>query len=237
MLSGFGQTICNLWRQPDQGIWEMRDIPRHHTHSKVMAWAALDRIIALQEQGHLNIDKHCYLKEKQEIRDAIERHAFNWEYNSYVDVFDGTNADASLLIMPRVGYIAADHPQMVSTFQRIDKELGQQALIYRYRPATDNIPGKEGAFGICGFWAVDYLARAGRIDEARQRFEKLLSYANDVGLYSEEINPHTGEMLGNFPQAFTHIGLITAATTLAKMEQHYKQEAMNYEFKHQRYAY
>lgn len=214
LLAGFGNVVCDSWRQADQGIWELRGAARQHTFSKFMCWVALDCLLALHQQGRLHVDVSRFQRERAAIRAVIEGQAFDPRVNSYVDVLGGREADASLLLMGCFGYQPADHPRMTGTFDFIDRQLGRGPLVYRYRPGSDGLPGDEGAFGICGFWAVDLLARAGRIHEARARFEHLLAYANDLGLFAEEIDPRSGAALGNFPQAFTHVGLINAAQSL-----------------------
>jgi GH15 family glucan-1,4-alpha-glucosidase len=213
-IAGFGRTVCRLWREPDEGIWERRSGRAHHTHSKIMCWLALDRLLDLAERGHVNVPTERFRRERDAIEEAIEQSGFNPRLGAYTAIFDGDTPDASLLLAARCGYRPANHPRMQGTYALIERTLANGALLYRYPPGTDGLPGTEGAFGIAGFWAVEYLALAGRIDEGRARFEKLLAYANDVGLYAEETSPTSGEPLGNFPQAFTHVGLITAANAL-----------------------
>ncbi len=220
LLAGFGRVVCKDWRLVDHGIWEFRDAGCHHTYSKLMCWAALDRLIALHERGHIRAPVARFRRERQAIHEAIETRGFSREIGSYVSVFDGTEIDASLLLMAQYGYKPAGDPRMRATFERIDRELGHAGFVYRYRDGYDDfLPPGEGAFVISSFWAADYLARLGDIAGARRRFENLLAHANDVGLYAEEIDPGTGEALGNFPQAFSHVGLICAAMALAKLEQ------------------
>ncbi len=215
-LAGFGRTVMRRWREPDEGIWEFRGPRRHNTHSKMLCWVALDCLIRLHEMGQLRLPVEACKSERHAIRMAIERHGYNEQLDSYVGAFDGTEPDASLLLMPCYGYRSASDPRMLSTFKFIDRELGHDGLLYRYRPGSDGLPGAEGAFGICSFWGVDFLARTGAVAEAAERFRHLLSFANDVGLFAEEIDPSTGTALGNFPQAFTHVGLINAACMLAR---------------------
>lgn len=215
MLVRLGKTVCREWRQADHGIWEIRSEERHHTHSKVTCWAALDCLLQLAEQDVLSVPGPLFRRERDAIRDAIEADGFNHDINSYSGVFNSRMADASLLLIPRFRYLKGNDPRMIGTLKYLDQKLGSGALMYRYRHGFDRLPGSEQPFGICSFWAVEALARAGRTDEARARFEQLLSYANDVGLYGEEIDAVTGEAIGNFPQAFTHVGLIDAALSLA----------------------
>lgn len=218
LLRGFGLYVCRHWKEPDEGIWEIRGPRRQHTYSKLMCWVALDCLLKLNQRGALRIPEKRFRKERDAIRDAIESRGFNRELNSYVAVFEGSDPDASLLLMARYGYLDGRHPRMQGTYEYIERTLGcRNGLLYRYRRGTDGLPGAEGAFGLASFWAVDYLARCGRMDEAKQRFDSLMAYANDVGLFSEEIDAETGAALGNFPQAFTHVGVITSALTLTEM--------------------
>ena len=216
LLQGFGATACRYWREPDHGIWEIRGARRHYTFSKVMCWAALDSLIKLQECGTLRIDTDPFRRERDAIRDAIETRGFNAALNSYVSEFDGDQVDASLLLMGCLGYREPSHPRMRATVDRIRERLGRDGLLYRYEFGADGIPAREGAFGICSFWAVDNLARRGDLQAGQDTFEQVLSCANDVGLFAEEIEVETGAALGNFPQAFTHVGLINAVMALAE---------------------
>jgi GH15 family glucan-1,4-alpha-glucosidase len=215
MLTGLGHTICSRWHEPDHGIWESRQQGTHNTYSKVMCWVGLDHLLRLHQQGCLSVPAAKMQREREAIRDAIETKGFNPALNSYTTAFGVDDVDASLLLLPRWGYIPADHPRMLGTFARIEQELGHDALVFRFREGFDGLPAGEGAFGIASFWAVEYLVQRGDRDAATQRFEKLLDYANDLGLYAEEIDPQTGAALGNFPQAFTHVGLINAALALS----------------------
>ncbi|MFW6197581.1 MAG: glycoside hydrolase family 15 protein [Myxococcota bacterium] len=215
MIEGFGRVVCDRWRLPDEGIWEMRSERVRHTYSNVMCWVALDRLIRLAEEGHCDVPVGELRSTCRQIRDEVEAHGFNEQLGSYVASFDGDRLDASLLLLPLYGYCDAGAPRMRATYETVRERLGVGPLLYRYESGIDDgLPGAEGAFGICGFWAVEYLAAAGRVDEARSLFESLLAYATDAGLYAEEIDPDTGEPLGNFPQAFTHVGLINAALGL-----------------------
>ena len=219
MLTGLGQTVCERWREPDEGIWEGRGGRFQHTHSKVLCWVALDRLIGMHAAGTLDLSDKLlatFRANRDELRAEIETHGYNETIGSYTRVFDGDDLDASLLTLPLYNYIDATHPRMRSTCQRIHEQLAHGSLVYRYQEGTnDGLPAGEGAFGICSFWAVECQALGGSVTEARRAFEQLLVYANDVGLYPEEIEPETGAALGNFPQAFTHVGLINAALTLA----------------------
>ncbi len=216
MLAAVGDYVCRHWRDPDDGIWEPRSGRRQHTHSKVLCWAALDRLVGLHDRGHLVRARADDLaRERAALREAIERAGYAEALRSYTQVFGGTEVDAALLQLPWYGYLPASAPRMRSTFARIERDLGARCgLLYRYRPQD---PGwREGAFGICGFWAAEYLALGGgSAEEAESRIAAQLGYANDVGLFAEEVDPGTGDALGNFPQAFTHIGLVNACLSLA----------------------
>lgn len=217
LLNVLGETVCRRWREPDEGIWEGRDGRFHHTHSKALCWTALDRLIAMHEAGLLEADVPRFRSVRDEIREEIEAHGYNEELGSYTRTLGGSDLDASLLTLPLYGYADAASPRMRSTVRRIIDVLGVDGLVYRYDHSTpDGLPPGEGAFGICSFWAVECLALAGEVDEAAAAFERLLAFENDVGLFGEEIDPATGVALGNFPQAFTHIGLINAALAIER---------------------
>ena len=217
MLNGLGQTVCKRWREPDEGIWEERSGRFHHIHSKVLCWVALDRLVKIHEAGYVELSVDLFREERDAIREEIETRGYNERIGSYTRTFDGDEMDASLLTLPLYGYVEGAHPRMRSTCARIHEKLARGGLVYRYEAKTDDgLPPGEGAFGICSFWAVECVARGGNLGAATRAFERLLSYANDVGLFAEEVDPDTGAALGNFPQAFTHIGLINAAITLAE---------------------
>lgn len=213
LLVGFGRAVCRRWREPDEGIWEIRAGRRQHTYSKAMCWVALDRLLRMQRHGRLHAPIAEFTRTKEEIRAAIEAHGYNEEIGSYVSSFDGEDLDASLLLLALYGYAPADSARMRSTCARVRERLGAGGLLYRYRTA-DGLAGGEGAFGICSFWCAECMAITGDLEAAIDVFEGVLAYANDVGLFSEEYDPGTGAALGNFPQAFTHLGLIHAAIEL-----------------------
>jgi GH15 family glucan-1,4-alpha-glucosidase len=215
LLIGFGRTVCEQWRGPDSGIWEIRGPKRHYTFSKVMCWTALDCLIKLHERGCLSINVETFRRERNEIGNVIETRGFNQALESYVSELDGDRVDAALLLMACLDYKSPDQARMRSTFARIQERLGHNGLLYRYEEGVDSLPSREGAFGICSFWAIDNLARRGDVSAADRAFQHILSFSNDVGLFGEEIDPTTGEALGNFPQAFTHVGLINGAMALA----------------------
>jgi GH15 family glucan-1,4-alpha-glucosidase len=216
LLRGLGSYVCRVWRNPDEGFWEFRSGPRENTYSRVLCWTALDRLLQLHDRGLLpEAPVREFEAHRAQIRHEIEERAWNRSLQHYVAELDGEALDASLLLLPWYGFEEAGSERMKRTYARIRERLGAaDALLYRYR--TGDSPG-EGAFGICGFWAVEYLAMGGgSLEEAKEMFERLCAYANDLGLFAEEIDPDTGDLLGNFPQAFTHIGLINAALSLAR---------------------
>src|SRR5690349_678079 len=216
LLRELGEYVCRHWAQPDEGIWEPRSGRVDHTHSRVLCWAALDRLLQLHDQGHLRrAPAALFRKNREAIRRQVESRAWNPALGSYVAWLDGDDVDANLLLLAWYGFEKAESARMRGTYRLVRERLGAgEALLYRYR--TGDSPG-EGAFGVCGFWAAEYLAMGGgTAHEAGELFERLCDYANDVGLFAEEIDPPTGAALGNFPQAFTHVGLISAALTLAK---------------------
>ena len=220
LLVGFGRTVLECWRQPDAGIWEIRSGPRHNTYSKLMCWTALDRLLSLDKRIGLGLDRAMYQHELECIRADIDQHAYDAARNAYVGYYGGHEPDASLLLMARYGFLAADDPRMIGTCRLIESELGVDGLLYRYPPGTayDGVEGGENLFGICSFWLVDYLARLGDVARAEALFNRLLVLANDLGLYAEEFEVQSKVPLGNFPQAFTHVGLITAALSLQQAQ-------------------
>lgn len=216
LLAGFAGVVCDIWREPDHGIWEIRLPPRHNTHSKVMCWTALDRALMLHRDYGLPIDATRIGSEREAIRADIEAHGYCEAVGSYVGYYGSEAADASVLLMPRLGYIDANDPRMRSTVDYVMRRLTVDGLLHRYPPgdAYDGVAGPDHLFVICSFWCVDCLARQGRIDEAQAMYERLLRLRNHVGLYAEEFHVHDGRPMGNFPQAFSHVGCITAALSL-----------------------
>jgi GH15 family glucan-1,4-alpha-glucosidase len=204
VLQRLADVVTKRWREPDDGIWEKRGGRRQHIHSKIMAWSALDCAERLTGKAW---------PAKNEILDYVLTEGFDRNLNSFVAVAGETDVDASLLYAARVGIVKADDPRMLGTIDAIRARLGRGELLYRYdtRSEDDGLPPGEGAFLACSMWLVEALAIANRRAEAEEIFEKVLRRANDVGLFSEEIDPDTGELLGNFPQALTHIGLMNAA--------------------------
>jgi GH15 family glucan-1,4-alpha-glucosidase len=214
MLCAFGEYVCRNWQQPDEGIWEPRSGRGNNTHSRVLCWTALDRLLELHAKGHIErAPVALFERDRAALRSDVEEHAWNPGLGSYASRLGGSELDAALLLIPWYGFQGAGSERMRATYRAIREQLGaRDGLLYRYR--SDDSPG-EGAFGICSFWGAEVLALgAGSADEARGTFERLCGFANDVGLFGEEIDPDTGEALGNFPQAFTHVGLINAALSL-----------------------
>lgn len=218
LLRSFGDQVCRCWKEPDHGIWEVRGRRRQHTFSKVMCWVALDRLIYLHQKHALRINANRIAEQRNAIHDAIETQAWNPSLKAYAGEFGGDWLDAALLLMPRFGYIDANHPRMRSTLRAIDQHLDQNGLLRRFAIHPQEPRTPEGAFTICNFWRIDCLVRQGDLGRARVLFERILHTVNDVGLLSEEIDPDTDQLLGNFPQALSHIGLISAAQALRAAE-------------------
>jgi len=205
------------WSEPDHGLWEVRGDPRHFTHSRLMAWVAFDRAVKCVEQWTFGGPVDRWRELRQEIRVEIEQHGFDPDRNTFTQSYGAKALDASLLLIPQVGFLPPTEDRVLGTIDAIQRELSvDDNLIRRYDTdeADDGVPGGEGAFLLCSFWMVDALAMAGRCDEARRRFEYLLGLRNDVGLLSEQYDPVSKRMLGNFPQAFSHLGLIDSAYNL-----------------------
>jgi GH15 family glucan-1,4-alpha-glucosidase len=209
------EWVCEHWDEADEGIWETRGGRKRFTHSRLMSWVAIERAIRIARQRGLPADLVHWLSVRDRIYRQIMAHAWRPERKAFVQHYDTDVLDASVLLMPLVKFIAPSDPRWLSTLDAIKEELVSDSLVYRYNPVAspDGLEGEEGTFSICTFWYVEALARAGRPDEAQLIFEKMLTYANHLGLYAEEIGP-SGEALGNFPQAFTHLALISAAFNL-----------------------
>jgi GH15 family glucan-1,4-alpha-glucosidase len=203
------------WSETDAGMWEMRGEPRHHLSSKVLCWVALDRAVKLAPAlgEHARTDE--WTKARDEVRAAILERGWSERAQAYAQSFDSDELDAAQLLMPIVGFLPATDERMRSTIEAIARDLTEDGLVLRYRNEeglnADGLTGEEGTFVICSFWLVSCLAQAGEVERAERLFDQLAGYANDLGLLAEEIDTSSGEQLGNFPQAFSHIGLITAA--------------------------
>jgi GH15 family glucan-1,4-alpha-glucosidase len=226
LLRRLTEIVCERWQEPDAGIWEKRGGPRQHVHGKVMAWSALDSAQRIAKRCHIDLDAARLEQAKAAIKEAVLTRGFNAKRNSFTGIFDETEVDASLLFIARVGLIDAADPRMIGTIDAIRADLGHDGLLYRYdsRETDDGLPSGEGAFLACSFWLVEALALAGRVDEARALFDDVASRGNDVSLFSEEIDVQSGELLGNFPQALTHIALLNAALCLDQSEKKGKAE-------------
>jgi len=207
--------VCDNWDQPEEGIWETRGGRKRFTYGLVQCWVALDRMVRLAREHGRPADLERWITQRDRIYERVMERGWNAERQAFTQHDETDVLDASLLMMPLVGFISPTDPMWLSTLDAMKEELVSDSLVYRYNPSAspDGLAGGEGTFSICTFWYVDALARSGRLEEARNTFEKMLTYANHVGLFAEEIGL-TGEQLGNFPQAFTHLSLINAAINL-----------------------
>ncbi len=219
MLRQCAEYVCQHWREPDNGIWEERDQRRHYTHSRLMCWVALDRLLQMQARGQLKgIPVAKCATERKRIREEIETLAWNANLEAYTQACSSDTIDANVLLLAYHGFEEASSQRMQQTHQRIrDRLCPRPGLMHRNERSKNR---KEGTFAVCSFWEADFLARGGKAREAHEIFEATLNYANDVGLFAEEIDPETGDAIGNFPQGFTHLGLINAALTLYEQETH-----------------
>jgi pentatricopeptide repeat protein len=207
--------VADHWRQPDEGIWERRAGRQNFVYSRLMCWVALDRAARMSLKHSLPGNRDKWMAERDTIYDEIMTEGWNPERQAFRQAYGVDTLDAANLCMPLMKFISPTDPRMLSTIDRTLEVLTKDSLVHRYDPeiSPDGLAGREGTFSMCTFWLVECLARAGRLREARLIFERMLSYANHLGLYSEEIGSH-GQALGNFPQAFTHMGLISAAYNL-----------------------
>jgi alpha,alpha-trehalase len=208
------EWVCDHWQEPGKGIWEIRTESRAFVHSRVMAWVALDRGIAAAEELGLAADLERWKATRQAIREDVLANGWDEALQSFVHAYGTKWLDAANLRLPFVGFLPATDPKMRATIERTDEILGKEAFVYRYLEVDDGVEGGEGTFTLCSFWLVANLAHLGRLEDAQRKFDQIVGCANDVGLFAEEIDPATREHLGNFPQAFTHVGLITAAYAL-----------------------
>lgn len=206
------------WQQPDQGIWEVRGGPRDFLYSKLMCWVALDRAIGFAATLDARDRIDAWTTTREQIRSAILERGWSEKAGAFTQAFGSDELDASALMMPIVGFLPASDPHMRATIDAIAERLTDaHGLVYRYR-AADGLAGEEGTFLLCTFWLAHAQALAGEVERARQTFERAIAYANDVGLLAEEVDTATGELLGNFPQAFSHIGLVNAAWAITQAE-------------------
>ncbi len=219
-LCDLADAAADRWREPDQGIWEIRGEPRHFTYSKLMCWVAADRACRLAADiSASDAQIRRWEAAREEIRREISERAWNESLGAFAQSFESDALDASVLMMAIVGFLAADDPRMRSTIETIAEELtDDQGFVYRYR-ADDDLDGEEGTFAICTFWLAHCWALLNDVRRARELCDRMVACANDVGLFSEEVDAKTGELLGNFPQAFTHVGLVNAAWAIQVAEQ------------------
>ena len=207
--------LCEHWDQPDEGVWETRGGRKDFVYGRFQCWVAMDRAIRLAQHRGKPANLTRWTAERDRIYNQVMERGYSSKIGAFTQHYDTEVLDSSLLLMPLMGFVAPRDPMWLSTLSAMDRELVSDSLVYRYNPSasSDGLAGDEGTFSLCTFWYVDALARAGRLDEARLVFEKMHTYANHLGLYSEEIGS-TGEQLGNFPQAFSHLSLINAAINL-----------------------
>ncbi len=219
-VADLADTAARRWRETDSGMWEMRGEPRHHLSSKVLCWTALDRAVRLAPQLGEYAKTEEWEAVREEIRAAVLERGWSEAKQAFAQSFDSDELDAAQLLMPILGFLSATDERMRSTIEAIADELTEDGLVLRYRNDeglnADGLTGEEGTFVICSFWLVSCLAKAGELERAEALFDQLAGYANDLGLLAEEIDTANGEQLGNFPQAFSHIGLITAAWEIDK---------------------
>ncbi|MFC1979916.1 glycoside hydrolase family 15 protein [Chloroflexota bacterium] len=218
LLESFVNAACELWQQPDNGIWEIRGGPYHFVHSKLMCWVAVDRGIKISEKlGHRKYLK-LWHKTTMDIRDSILTRGWNPQRQAFTQHYDTLALDASNLLIPLFGFLPISDTRVISTIERTTEELGYNGLLRRYKSeeTDDGLKGSEGAFLWCSFWLVRNLLRLGKLEEAVALYEKLLGYSNHLGLFSEMVDPHSGEALGNFPQALTHLAVIITGLELTQ---------------------
>jgi GH15 family glucan-1,4-alpha-glucosidase len=214
-LASMMDWLCEHWDQPDEGIWETRGGRRDFTYGRFQAWVAFDRAIRLASHRGWPANVERWTSERDQVFRQIMERGWNAKAGAFTQHYDTDVLDSSLLMMPQQGFVSPNDPRWQSTLTAMERELVSDSLVYRYNPGAspDGLAGDEGTFSLCTFWYVGALAQAGRLEDARLTFEKMHTYANHLGLYSEEISS-TGEQLGNFPQAFSHLSLISAAVNL-----------------------
>jgi GH15 family glucan-1,4-alpha-glucosidase len=214
------QFLETAWKEPDEGIWEVRGPRRHFTHSKLMAWVAFDRAVKAVEQFGMEGPVERWKEHRDALHREICERGYNTARQSFVQVYDGDAIDASLLMVPLVGFLPPEDPRVQGTIAAVERELLVEGYVLRYLSEecshVDGLPPGEGAFLLCSFWLADNYAMCGRMEEARALFERLLKVRNDLGLLAEQVDPRSGRMLGNFPQAFSHVGLINTARNLSQ---------------------
>ena len=215
------ELVERMWREPDEGIWEIRGQRQHFTYSKVSAWTAVDRAIKLAEATEEDAPLERWRSVRDEIHAEVMAKGYDPERNTFVQYYGGKGLDASLLLIPTFGFLPADDPRVVGTIEAIQQEICEGPFVWRYstEEGVDGLAGSEGAFLICSFWLVSALAGAGRVEEAERNLEQLMALQNDVGLLSEEYDSQGERLLGNFPQAFSHIGLLRSIFAISEARQ------------------
>lgn len=222
VLARLADDAAARWREPDQGFWETRGPPQHFVSSKLLCWVALDRALALAKAGQLDGDVAGWAQERDALRRAIEGQGFNSIAGAFTQSFGSSALDASALLIPLTGFLPATDPRVAATVARIQQDLTRDSLVYRYW-VDDGVPGDEASLAMCSFWLVQVLARQGRLEESVKLFRHICSFASDLGLFAEEIDPDGKALLGNYPQGYTHLALIQAALDIRQAQQ--RQEA------------
>lgn len=218
MLTEMADLAATVWSEPDHGIWEMRDEPRHHLHSKLMCWVALDRVVEMSPGLDEGDRVDHWRSKRDEIREVILERAWNDDVGAFTQSFGSSHLDAAALVIPIVGFLPPDDSRVSSTVRAIEADLTDESgLVARYR-GPDGLRGDQGAFLLCTFWLAQAHALAGNTARAREVFTTAAGFANDLGLLSEEVDPGTGSLLGNFPQALSYIGLVNAAWAIGEAE-------------------
>jgi GH15 family glucan-1,4-alpha-glucosidase len=212
------EHVHGQWEEPDEGIWEVRGGRRQFVYSKVMAWVAVDRALKLANARNLPADTERWTALRDAIRQRIESEGVDQATSAFVQSFGSTAMDASNLLLPLIHFLPPQDPRIAATIREVERRLSRNGLVYRYLETDDGLPGGEATFAICSFWLVDNLVLAGQVERGRTLFERLLGYLNDVGLLAEQIDPASGEHVGNFPQAFSHLGLISSALQLGNAD-------------------
>ena len=225
ILRQLADTAARRWQEQDQGIWEIRGKPRDFLYSKLMCWVALDRAVDLADPLDASDRVDAWKHTQAQIREAILTKGWSDKANAFTQSFGSDDLDASNLMLPLVGFLPADEPRVLSTIDATEERLtDERGLVYRYL-SHDGLEGKEGTFLLCTFWLAQALAKAGKAARARTVFERALAFVNDVGLLAEEVDPVSGELFGNFPQAFSHTGLVNAAWAISEAERRQKSPA------------
>ncbi len=215
LITALVNDVCDKWTQPDAGIWEMRKPAMHHTYSKVMCWVAIDRGLRMAREWGFPVPEEKWKATAGQIRAAVLERGFSTKLNSFVQIFDSDHLDATSLLMPALGFLDGADPRVLGTIEAVISHLSEDGLVYRYR-VDDGLPGRDAPFLICSFWLVTALILSGQLKRAEEFFERIARRAGPAGLFGEEIDPATGEHRGNFPQGFSHIGLINSCFYLSR---------------------